>query len=94
MSSTETAVLCGSCNSAVETVADPKPHDKVTCTGCGKSDRFDKVIGSVTAYAGEVAAEHMSKAVRDVARRSKFIKADIKKRPNRSFDWICSDMVL
>lgn len=94
MGSTETAVLCGGCNSTVETVADPKPHDKVTCTGCGKSDRFDKVMESVQTYATEVAAEHMAEAVRKVASRSKIIKADIKKRPNRSFDWICSDMGL
>lgn len=94
MSNTETAVLCGSCNSAVETVANPESHDKVTCTGCGKSARFDEVIESVRAYATDVAAKHMAKAVADVARRSKFIKADVKKQPNRSLDWICSDMGL
>ena len=94
MSSTETIVLCGSCNSAVETVANPEPHDKVTCTGCGKSDRFDKVMESVRAYATEVAAKHLGDSLRKITSGSKFIKADIKKRPNRSFDWVCSDIGL
>lgn len=94
MSTTETTVLCGGCKCAVETVANPEPHDKVTCPGCGKSDRFDKVMESAGAYVTEVAAEHMSEAIRDATRRSSFIKADIKKRPNRSFDWICTDIGL
>lgn len=94
MSTTETVVLCGSCDCAVETVANPESHDKVTCSGCGKSARYDEVIESVRAYVADVAAKHMAKAVANAARRSKFIKADIKKQPNRSFDWICSDMGL
>lgn len=92
MSVTETVVLCGDCKSAVKSVANPEPHDEVTCPVCRKSDRFDNVMESVRAYATEVAAEYMSKAILDVTRRSKFITADIKKRPNRSFEWICSDM--
>ncbi len=92
MTTTTQQVLCGQCKCAVETVADPKADDKVTCPQCGRSDRFDNVMDSVKGYVGELAAQHLSDMMRKTARSNRFVKVTVNQRPERRFDWICTDL--
>ena len=92
MSTTKSTVLCGGCKCPVETVANPKAHDKVSCPRCGRSDRFDKVMDSVREYIAHLAhkslAEHFTKSTRN----NSFVKFKANKPAHRSFRWVCTDV--
>jgi outer membrane murein-binding lipoprotein Lpp len=46
MSSSTHQILCGACRRPVKTIANAKPNHEVTCTGCGRKDRLDKVVAT------------------------------------------------
>ncbi len=94
MTTTTLEVLCGQCKCAVETVANPDPDSKVSCPQCGRSDRYDAVMASVKSYIGELAAQHLSEMMRNTTRNNRFVKVTVNKRPERRFDWICTDLEL
>ena len=88
MSKTKGAVLCGSCKCEVKAVANPKPHDKVICPRCGRSDRFDKVMVTLQEYAAHLAQKHIAEGFASAARRNSRVKFKPQNVSNRSFRWI------
>jgi hypothetical protein len=88
MSSSNKSILCGGCKCAVKTVANPKPHDKVTCPGCGRSDRFDKVMATIGEHVGHLTQKTMSEHLAKSTRGNRFVKFKPKHIPNRSFRWM------
>lgn len=88
MTSNTYAILCGACKSRLKTVPNPKPHDKVTCEGCGRSDRFDDMMAAVQEHVVHLTQESISKRLAAAARGSRFLKYTPQKLPNRSFRWI------
>lgn len=86
-----TQILCGSCKCAVQTVANPKANDQVSCPRCNRSDRFDKVMNT----AKEHLLHHMQRSLHarstKAANASKFVKITFQKPVNRSFRWVTSD---
>lgn len=70
-------ILCGACRIPVEGPADPQDQDMITCPSCGRSDNFKNVVASVEAFLAEAAGNHLQEAIRQAARRSKFIKATL-----------------
>lgn len=92
MSSSKTTVLCGGCKCAVKTVANPKPHDKVSCPRCGRSDRFDKVMDTVREYVVHLTYKSISKGLAESTRGNSFVKFKPQNRPNPSFRWVCTDL--
>lgn len=88
MSTTTQAVLCGSCKCAVETVSNPKPHDKVSCPRCGRSDRFDQVMATVREYVLHLTKKAMSEAFAKAARGNRFVKFKAQHVPHRTFRWM------
>jgi hypothetical protein len=89
---TTVQILCGTCKSATKSVSDPQAEDQVTCTGCGKHDTFENVMGSVKEYIGHRAAQSISNSLRSATRGSKYVKFTSKAPQHRSFPWITSDM--
>lgn len=87
-------ILCGACKRPAKSVPNPEPHDQVVCTGCGREDRFDNVMGSVKQYVTDSAAKHLSDSLANAVRNSKFIKAKSQPRQQRSFRWITTDLGL
>lgn len=85
-------ILCGTCQSPAEAVPDPQPESKVTCSGCGKEDRFDNVMGSVKEYVTHCAAKSINDAMAKAVRGSKILKMTSKPTSHRSFPWITSDL--
>lgn len=88
---TNVEVLCGTCKCAVETVANPKSDDNVTCPRCNRSDRFDNVMASVKEYAVYCMHSSLAKSM-PKSRPGDFIQITMDKPRNRSFRWITSDM--
>lgn len=88
MSSRNSKVLCGACKCPVETVANPKAHDKVTCPRCGRSDRFDKVMDSVKEHIGYLAQKSFAESLSRSTRGNRFVKLKVDKPRHRSFRWI------
>lgn len=88
MSTVEVQILCGCCKSPAQTVADPKPQDKVTCPRCNRSDTLDnvrRIVGEHVAYETSCQlSESLSRAVRG----SSVLKFTPKRAPQRSFRWI------
>lgn len=82
------SVLCGGCKCAVETVANPKSHDKVTRPRCGRSDRFDKVMATVQEYVAHLAQKRISESLASATRGNSFIKFKPQNVTNRSFRWV------
>lgn len=85
-------ILCGSCKSPAKAVPDPKPHDKVTCSGCGREDRFDNVMRSVKDYVTHCMAQSINSSLRKAVRGSKFIKMTSKTPSHRTFRWVTTDL--
>lgn len=92
MSTSEHAILCGSCKCAVKTVANPKPNDKVSCPSCGRSDRFDKVMKTAGEYVQHLAHKAIAERIAKSTSSNSFIKFEMKKPHNRSFRWIAQDV--
>lgn len=90
MSRRETTVLCGSCKRAVETVPNPKPHDKVSCPRCGRSDRFDKVMATVSEFTAYLAQKAIAESLARSTRGNSFIQFKPQHIAHRSFRWITS----
>jgi transposase-like protein len=90
MTSSTHTVLCGSCKCAVETVANPKAHDKVTCPRCGRSDRFDKVMATVQEFVAHLAQKAISESLSRATRGNRFVKFKPQHTAHRSFRWITS----
>lgn len=88
------SILCGSCKSPAETVANPKSHDKVTCSRCGREDRFDNVMRAVSNYVADSAAKRLSSSLAKIASRSKVFKVTKQHRPQRSHRWIAANLGL
>lgn len=88
MSSSTHAILCGACKRQVETVPDPKPDDQVTCAGCGRADRFDKVMASLKEHIGYLTQKAMSEHLRKTTRRNGFIKFEPQQVRHRDFRWM------
>jgi hypothetical protein len=86
------SVLCGSCKCAVETVANPKPHDKVACPRCGRSDRFDQVMNTIGEYVVHLTQEALAERMAKANRSNSFIKFEMKKPSYRSFRWIAENV--
>lgn len=92
MSTSNHTVLCGTCKCAVETVSNPKPHDKVSCPRCGRSDRFDKVMDSVREFVVHLTHKSLTESLAKSTRGNSFIKFKAQRLPNRSFRWVCTDI--
>lgn len=94
MSSSTHQILCGACRRPVKTIANAKPNHEVTCTGCGRKDRLDKVVATAKEHAVYLAqkalAEHLTKSTRN----NSFIKLTAKQVPYRSFRWMIEGKVL
>jgi hypothetical protein len=88
MSSQNLTVLCGGCKCAVETVANPQAHDKVTCPRCHRSDRFDKVMDSVKEHVLHLTTKAMSESLARSTRGNRYVKFETKQPSHRSFRWI------
>jgi len=91
MSSVKSTVLCGSCKCAVEAAPDSKPNDKVTCPRCGRYDRFDKVMDTVSEYAAHLIKKSLAESLAKAARGNRLVKFKPQHVSNRSFRWICTD---
>lgn len=87
-------ILCGSCKGNAESVPNPKPNDEVTCSRCGRKDRFDHVMRSVEEYVADCAAKSLSDSLRNSMRGNKFVKVTTQSRPQRSYRWISTDLGL
>lgn len=94
MSLSSHTILCGSCKREAKSVPNPKPHDKVTCSGCGREDSFENVMRSVKDYITHSAAQYLSKGIADAVRGSKFIKVTSQAPQHRSFRWITTELGL
>lgn len=88
MSSSKHAILCGACKRQLEAPPDTKPHDQVSCAGCGRSDRFDKVMASVQDHVGYLAQKAMSEHLRKTTRRNGLVKFEPQQVRHRSFRWM------
>lgn len=86
------SILCGSCKSQAKCVANPGPGDKVTCSGCGREDRFDDVMKSVKDYVIHSMAQSFDRSFQRIARGSKFLKVTSKSPSHRSFRWTTSNL--
>lgn len=90
--SSDHQILCGSCKSPAETVPNPKADAQVVCTGCGREDRFDDVMRSVSDYVADSAAKSLNATLAEIARRSKFIKVTKQFSRKSDFRWISTDL--
>lgn len=90
--STQHEILCGSCQSPAKAVADPKPDDKIVCSGCGREDRFDDVMRSVKEYVTDCMAKSLNAKLGEIARRNKFIKVEKQFNRQTSFRWITTEL--
>ncbi len=93
-SNTTTTILCGACKSPAESISNPQPKDKVTCSRCGAEDSFDNVMRSVKDYIGDRASKRLSDSLRKAVRGSKHVKFESKRTPQRSFRWVTTDLGL
>jgi hypothetical protein len=94
MPTTNHAVLCGACKCAVEPLSNPKAHDKVSCPRCGRSDRFDKVMATLSEYFAHLTEKALAERLAKTARSNSRVKLTIKKPGHRSFRWIAKDVRL
>jgi DNA-directed RNA polymerase subunit RPC12/RpoP len=92
MSHTTHTILCGSCKSPAEAVPDPKADDYVTCSRCGRKDRFDHVMRSVKDYVQHRMAQGIHDSLAKGLGSSNFIKLTSQRPSNRSFRWITTDL--
>jgi len=94
MPTTNHAVLCGACKCSVEPVSNPKAHDKISCPRCHRSDRYDKVMATVSEYLAHLLEKATAERLSKTARSNSGVKLTIKKPSNRSFRWIAKDVRL
>ena len=92
MSTTEHAILCGSCKCAVKTVANPQAHDQVACPRCGRTDRYDQVVKTVGEYIVHLTHKSLAERISRTTRPNSFIKFEMKKPSNRSFRWVAENV--
>jgi hypothetical protein len=90
MTTTSHTILCGSCKCAVQSVPNPKAHDKVTCPRCNRSDRFDAVMRVVKEHVTHSTARALHEGMAKAVRGSKFLKLTSNGPGYRSFRWIAS----
>lgn len=88
MSTVEVQILCGCCKSPAQTVANPKPQDKVTCPRCNRSDTFDNVRRIVGEHVAYETSRQLSESLSRAMRGNRFLKFTAQRVPYRSFRWI------
>lgn len=88
MPSNTQAILCGSCKSPAKTVANPEPDDQVTCPRCGRADRFDQVMRSVSDHVAHLTQKYVAEQLSKSTRGNRFVKFKMQQSANRSFPWI------
>jgi len=91
MSRTEHTILCGTCKCPAESVPNPKPHDKVTCPRCHRSDRFDHVMRTVAKHVEHRTAQMMHDSLARATRDSKVLKLTSQRPGYQSFRWIAGN---
>lgn len=85
-------IFCGACKGPAKSVSNPKPDDTVSCSRCGREDRFDNVMRSVQDYVTDSLAKSLNASMAKAVRNSKFVKVTTKSVPQRSYRWVSTEV--
>ncbi|MEQ5789042.1 hypothetical protein J3454_14190 [Erythrobacter sp. NFXS35] len=89
----ESRILCGKCGADASSVIDPQSKDIVTCTGCGRQDRFDSVVKAVAGFHQEAMKQAAADAMARAFRGSKGVVFTPGRIEKMSFRWVPSRKV-
>jgi len=84
----EHSVQCECCRVNVQLIKQDDGAEFVRCPSCGKTAGREEALESAKAYAVEAVARQLDAQIREIARKSKFIKSKPAQRPVRDYAWI------
>ena len=64
MSNDTKNIMCGYCDTPLETIAEPKPNSRAECPSCGNGDTFENVMKIVGEGVKEQTAIALSKSLK------------------------------